>query len=253
MCILEQLIEGGRPMSVTDMAAVVHLPRPTVSRLVHLLENRGFLLRNLSDRKYVPGPRMEKLALAMAQGKLAGAAQRMTLETAVETLGETCHVVMLDGHRLTCLGGVEVESPLRLNFDAGTHIPIHCTAPGKLLLAVQRKRVRTSILRRLRLQPMTGRTIVDPVAFEQELDETRARGFGVDDEEYLTGMVGVAVPIEPPTGEPVAAVLTHAPAFRRSVEELRGFLPQLRQTAQRLSTLCYLENATLQVAVSSSA
>lgn len=237
--ILEHVIESGQAVSVTELADAVQLPRPTVYRLARLLENRGFLLKDIDDRKYVPGPQMEDLAFAMLQRKLGTAPRRIILERLAEQAKEACNISMLDGHRLTYIDRVDMAWPLRMSFDVGSHVPIHCTASGKLLLALQRKRVRQRIIQQATLKPLTEQTITDPDQFEAALEEIRQRKFGTDDQEFLAGMLCIAVPVEPPDGLPIVAVSIHAPIFRHSLRDLEEFLPQLRKAANELSDLFY--------------
>lgn len=248
--ILEQVIERDQAMSVTELAESAQLPRPTAYRLARLLEERGFLRKGVEDRKYVPGPRMEKLAFAMVQHKLGSAPRRIILEQVAAQVREACNLVMLDGHHLTYVDRVDTAWPLRMSFDVGSHVPIHCTAAGKLLLALQRKRVRERIIRRASLDALTDHTITDPDYLAHELSTTRERKFGTEDQEFLAGMVCIAVPIEPPSGVPIAAVSIHAPIFRRSLDDLHGFLPQLRNAATQLAELFYADGAQASPAAS---
>ncbi|MFD2271288.1 IclR family transcriptional regulator C-terminal domain-containing protein [Undibacterium arcticum] len=53
----------------------------------------------------------------------------------MDEIGETCNVSMLDGNAMVYLDRVETPSPLRLNLQPGSHVPLHCTSSGKLLLS----------------------------------------------------------------------------------------------------------------------
>jgi DNA-binding IclR family transcriptional regulator len=74
----------------------------------------------------------------MLNGSLR-AARHAILARVVEGIGETCNFTMLDGGEVIYLDRVEAAWPLRMNLSSGSRVPLHCTASGKLLLALQPK------------------------------------------------------------------------------------------------------------------
>ncbi|MBV9522766.1 MAG: IclR family transcriptional regulator, partial [Alphaproteobacteria bacterium] len=67
------------------------------------------------------------------------------------------------------------------------------------------------------------------------LERIRAERYASDDEEFLSGVVCIAVPILGPFGEICAAVAVQAPAARMSAADARRHLPILRAAAERLA------------------
>jgi len=65
----------------------------------------------------------------------------------------------------------------------------------------------------------------------------RENEMGIDNEEYMDGMVGCSVPIKNSEGNFVASLYTHVPVIRKSLEDLLKFEPQLRQAALDISDL----------------
>jgi DNA-binding IclR family transcriptional regulator len=82
-------------------------------------------------------------------------------------------------------------------------VPAHCTATGKTLLA-WRQRWRDSVLGHA-LERRTDRTVVDPAALATAADETRSRGYALEDGELEEGVRAVAAPVFV-GGEAVAAL-----------------------------------------------
>ena len=66
-------------------------------------------------------------------------------------VGETCNFTTLDGAQVLYLDRVEAQWPLRLTLDVGSHVPLHCTASGKLFLATMPEAQRDALIARLRL------------------------------------------------------------------------------------------------------
>lgn len=242
--LLHTVASAGRPLSLPEITDAVGLPRPTVYRLVALLEDTGHVIREADARRYSPGPELQRMALDVLQSQPRRAARYAVLRRLAARVGEACNIVLLDGGQLTYIERVDTQWPLRIRLEVGSHVPLHCTATGKLLLALQSKRVRDRLLRAAPLEALTPRSITDPERLEAALSHIRHTRVGTDDQEFLPEMVAVAVPVMPPSGPPVVAVSIHAPVFRRSLEALREFLPDLQATATELEAVLYEDLAT---------
>ena len=87
------------------------------------------------------------------------------------------------------------------------------------------------------LQALTNNTLVDKVQLENSLEQIAETGVGVDNEEFIAGMVALSVPILSPDGHYFASLFTHAPTVRKSLADLQVFVPQLQAAANELSFL----------------
>jgi len=132
---------------------------------------------------------------------------------------------------------VDTDEPLRLHLPPGTHVPMHCTASGKLFLSRLPVFDQRKLLSLINLKRMTPKTIVDIDLMEAELKRIEARGIGIDNEEFVRGMVAVAVPICTHDGRTVAAVACHAPTARQSLDQLMENIPKLKVAALKLQPL----------------
>src|SRR3990172_11005244 len=124
-------------------------------------ERAGLVWREPASRGYPPGPGLAALGgEVMLTGGL-GAERHSILARLVEVIGETCNFTMLDGAEVVYLDRVEAAWPLRVTLSPGSHSPLHCTASGKLLLALLPKAARTRLLAHLALSRHTDTTITD--------------------------------------------------------------------------------------------
>ena len=239
---LEAIADAERPLALAEIADALELPKATAHRLINLLEDRGFATRDPAEGRYVAGPVMHRLTRRLMQNRPLAAVRHTILEGMAAEVGEACNIVVLDGDGPLYIDRVDTAWPLRLQFEVGSRVPIHCTATGKLLLALQPARVRERIIRHAGLRAMTARTITDAAELEQALSRVRREQVATDDQEFLDEMVAIAVPIPAPEGPAIAALSVHAPVFRRSLEDLRAFLPQLRATAADLAGVIHAES-----------
>jgi DNA-binding IclR family transcriptional regulator len=103
---------------------------------------------------------------------------------------------------------------------------------------------RSAVLQRLPLTRMTYRTLTDASLLEAELDRLAARGVGIDNEEFVRGMVAVAVPVRDAEGKHVLASLAvHAPTARASLEDLLKAVPKLKEASLRFAPLLHKPDA----------
>jgi len=234
MALLEHVAQSEHPVSLAALTQASGLPKPTVLRILSRLVDAGMLLREPAGKCYVTGPRLATLARDTLLNSPLRAARRRILDSLVDQIGETCNCTMLDGDEVMYLDRVETAWPLRLNLQPGSRVPLHCTASGKLFLAYMRKEARTRLLAAAPLPRYTPNTLCDAAALERELRTVRKEGASFDREEFLVGIVCMAVPILQGR-RAIAAVALHAPVARLGVEQTRQWLPLMQQAAAALS------------------
>ena len=132
---------------------------------------------------------------------------------------------------------VQTNWPLRIYLPVGSHTPAWCTASGKLYLSSLPKERRQRIIAKLSLDKLARNTLTETDLLESELLKIQANDLGIDNEEFVDGMVACAVPIKDEDGKLFACLFTHAPVIRKSLDELLAFESVLRQAAIELGDL----------------
>lgn len=235
LAIIETLATARRPLGVSDISALQGMPKPTTHRIVRMLENEGLLQREPGRRRFVPGARLLQVGLGIISAAMLHAPRHAILEALAHEIGETCNFGVMVGSNAVYLDRVESAWPLGLRFESGSRVPLHCTAMGKLFLSLLPPRKRTALLGTLPLDRYTENTITDAARLERELDNIRALRISTDNQEFLAGVVCVAVPINGPNGQPVAALAISAPLARMTLEQGLQHVPLLQSAAQELS------------------
>jgi IclR family acetate operon transcriptional repressor len=235
--LLALLAHEGRALSLADLAAQLGLPKGTAHRICTQLLATGFLARDLDERSFVVGPALRQLAFdTLNHGSVRGLRHEV-LAALVQEVGETCNLTTLDGARVLYLDRVEAQWPLRLTLDVGSHVPLHCTASGKLFLAQMPKKARDAMIDGLPLSRMTASTLTDRAALRAECDAIAQDGFSRDREEFMAGLVAVAVPVRDAAGEVRAALAVHAPTARMSMADAERRIDALKAAALRMGGL----------------
>jgi DNA-binding IclR family transcriptional regulator len=233
--IIETVAAADRPVSIAEVVHACGLPKPTAFRILTLLERNGLVSREPDAKRYTAGERLDRLGRTVLSNGSLRATRHAILQGLAAKIGETCNFTMLDGARVVYLDRVETAWPLRVTLQTGSHVPLHCTASGKLLLALLPKAKRDRLIASLPLTAHTERTIVRPEALRDELDRIRARQYSTDDEEYLSGLVCVAAPVKDSRGRACAALAVHAPVSRMPLAAALSHLPGLRRAAEEMA------------------
>lgn len=233
--ILEIVAKAGHAVAGKEIIDALQLPKPTVYRVCALLEDMGMLQRAPYSKKFVVGQRLcalglEALANAPGRGPI-----RAVLQALMEQVGETCTFTVLDGHEAVCVDRVESQAALRLHLQAGSRIPLHCTASGKLFLAMMPRALARGLLHGAPLKRYTPATVVDPLQLERQLARIRNEGISWDDQGYSPGLVALAVAVRERSGRMLGTVSVNAPAARMSYEQACRNLPALRAAAHAIA------------------
>jgi DNA-binding IclR family transcriptional regulator len=115
-------------------------------------------------------------------------------------------VGVLDESFAVIIGRVDGPGSIRIESNLARQELPHCSALGKVLLSQQSEERVRAIVERTGLPARTAATITDVEWLLRELQEVRARGFAVDDEEDCEGVFCVAAPVFDRRGTCAAAI-----------------------------------------------
>lgn len=212
-------------------------PKPTLHRMLGQLEAAGLLQREGDGRHYSTGVRLRRLAENLMLNSSQHGARHVVLRQLVEELGESCNITTLAGGEVVYLDRVETAAPLRFYLHPGSRVPAHCSASGKLFLAQMSPAQRRRLLAPTTLAAYTAHTLTDPEALERELKQVRKDGYAFDDEEFLPGLLCLAVGVPSDGGRSALCVAVQAPKLRCSRDKALTWLPALQRAARALSQI----------------
>lgn len=235
--LLEVLVREGRPLTLAEAVAASGWPKPTVHRLLAQLEAGELLAREPDGRRYAVAPRLLRLSESALAGSTQQGVRHAVLRQLVADVGESCNLTALSGAEVVYLDRIESAFPLQFNLRPGTRVPVHCSASGKLLLAHLPAAQRNALLDGLPMARHTATTLTSSDALEAEFRRIRKDGYAVDAEEFVEGLVCVAVPVpgSQAGGIPRCAVALQAPAARMTLAQAIDRLPRLQAAAQALA------------------
>lgn len=230
---------GGKDHFVTLQGLVEEtgLPKPTLHRMLQQLEGAGLLVRQADGRHYGSGARLRTFAETLMLNTVQFGARHAVLRNLAAETGETCNITALSGDQVVYLDRVETDEPLRVQLGPGSRVPMHASASGKRVLAQLSTKQRHRLLEHAPLQRFTPQTITSLEQLDAELETIAAQGYAIDNEEYLPGLVCIAV-LVPGAGERSnLCVATQAPVLRVDTASATKLLPALSRAASALSDI----------------
>ena len=234
--LLEAVAAMEHAPTLADLAEVVSLPKPTLHRWMGMLESANLVRRMPDGRRYELAARATAMGLAILSNNPGSATRHRILQQVVRDLGETCNLTILQGTEVVYLDRVEAASPLRVSFQQGSRVPIHCSASGKMFLAMMPIAKRNLLMASLVLEALTPKTLTDRKLFNLELAAIRRDRYAFDDEEFLSGLFCVAVPVFDARKDVcIAGLALQAPVVRMNRENATARLEALRAAADLIS------------------
>ncbi|MFG2554077.1 IclR family transcriptional regulator C-terminal domain-containing protein [Streptomyces sp. NPDC048581] len=232
LTVLTAFGAGRAELTLTDVARATGLSRATARRALITYEHLG-LVRQSGTRGFALTPRVLSLGFPpLSRTSLAQIATPHLAELA-DRVHESASLAVLtpSGEEIQYTARAATSRVMSVNVTVGTRLPAHATSMGRVLLAALPPGERQLG----HLSPLTPRTTTDPTTLTTTLENVRALGYALVDEELEEGLRSVAVPVRDRTGRVVAAVNVAMHAARRSVEEcVREVLPEVVETAGRV-------------------
>jgi len=238
LAILEHVAKSPAPVGVLDIIDALELPKATAYRLVDWFVSQGYLAREPSRKRLLVGSRLTTLAFGALAASMGNSEPHIVLQRLVNKVNETCNIGTLVNGEVMYLDRIEAKHwPLRLQFSSGSRVPLHCSAIGKLYLALAPSPRRKRLLQSLDLRRFTEHTITEGSKLDAELRQIRKEQVSFDREEYLAGVICIAVPVTGKNGDMLAALAIQAPQARMNAQAARKHLPLLRRAAEELAEI----------------
>ena len=238
--VLEAVATASSDIRLSDIAEICRLPPSTIHRILGALIKSGAVRpkgdKNQKSGGFVLGERLLRLVLSGSDaGKLRVAAQPL-LDDLARRLGETCYLVKLCGLDILSIAWAAPANGLQSYVVPGDALPAHAAATAKATLAFQKEDVVSKILTEPFAQ-FTPVTKTDPVQIYEELSQVRNSGYAICWNEIEMGLVAVACPVMINGLGGIYSVGVTGLIQRMQAKFPAGYIPPLKETAERLSSV----------------
>ncbi|MEM7240824.1 MAG: IclR family transcriptional regulator [Pseudomonadota bacterium] len=235
LLICEVIGKSDHALTPTEINQDIGLPKQTIHRLISTLVNEGFLIRDKDRNKYRPSRRLRLIGAGLLHASRSNIMRHQILQQVAAEIGEAVNFVVPEETGMNYLDRVETDWPFRIQLPRGSNVPFHLTASGKTFMASLKPKHRQRFVESLDLQPTTGNSFTQKEALLSELSGVAKQGYALDREEFIDGLVAVAVPVLDSANRFVAALATHGPKDRLKPDALPDIAVLLKGYSEKLT------------------
>lgn len=218
-------------MSIGEISRVVKLPRSTVHRIVRTLEDELLIERVSEERGYRLGPGILRMASSGTMWLTRHVHQHLRELSA--RLNETVDLSLRSGSQVHFIDQVSGNHRLQAVSGVGLSLPVHCTAPGKAILAVMPDEELERVIPAT-LQKFTNNTVTSRKQLTHELRVIRASQVAYDREEHHLGISAVGTLIRNPLGYLMAvSIPVPSERFTQTKKKLISAMLKSREEIER--------------------
>lgn len=231
--VIRSFGRGRTSMSLAEVAREADLNRATARRLLMTLEDLGYVRRR--DGRFQLTARVLDLGYAYLSSFAVPELALPYLEELSDSLHEASSIGVLDDTKVVYVARVPANRVMTVSIGLGSRFPAYRTSLGRVLLASLADEEIADIWARSDRSNPTARTVTTLPDLMEQLEQVRAQGYALVDQELELGVRSIAAPVHGPGGATVAAmnVSTHVSRTPRSELQSR-FVPALLGTAERL-------------------
>lgn len=190
--ILQAFTIDDDELTVSELARRSGVPKASVHRLAQELLELGFLER--SGASYRLGMRLFEIGARVPRTRALRESVLPFMHALHAATKQTIHLTVLSGteivfvERVNSLGRAPARSKL------GGHVPLHCSATGKVFMAFGPRGLLEAVLE-TGLPRLTPNSTVSAARLREQIARIRTEGFAVECDEVMEGFSSIAVPL----------------------------------------------------------
>ncbi|NYT86732.1 helix-turn-helix domain-containing protein [Pusillimonas harenae] len=224
-------------MTVSQISQKTGIPRAAVRRCLYTLDKMGFVA-SVDGGAFNLRPRVLLLGHGYFASSSLSQAAGPILNRLSGPLDESSSVSVLDGDEILYIARAQTKRLMAMHLDVGSRLPAIYTSMGRVLIASLPYHEQEQYMARAKYIQYTPHSLTDATALAQELEQIRAQGFAVIDQELEAGVRSIALPIMGRDGRPMSAMSVGVHAQRMSIDDMKEkILPALQEAATELTIL----------------
>jgi DNA-binding IclR family transcriptional regulator len=227
-----------RSLSGAQLAKLAQLPRASVFRMLHTLEQAGYVER-LGEQGAHPSYRLGvavlRLGFAYLNSMELTEQGRPVIESLSDACGHSAHVVVRDGREVVVVAKALGRLATFHAIAVGARLPAHATVLGRVLMADLSLLDIEQLYANHPMKVFTSFTPDSPLALKSAIDEAVQAGFAVSQGGFEAGISTVAAPVFNEEKRVCAAISATVLSSRIAPEKLPELIEQVREAARTLT------------------
>lgn len=224
-----------RELTGAELSRRLALPRASVFRLLHTLEQLGFVERVPDSPAYKLSLGVLRLGFEYLASMELTEHGRPIIEELRTQSGYSAHLVVRDGREVVFVIKAAGPNALFHSIQVGARLPAHATVLGRALLSDLDMGGLKKVFPDSPLPAFTAKTPTTLKALKQLIDADRALGYGISQGGYETGITTIAAPVLNEQRRVVAALSITIPAQQIPDGQQEPLVDLVRQAAEQLT------------------
>ncbi|MBE0592071.1 MAG: IclR family transcriptional regulator [Gemmatimonadales bacterium] len=235
--IVEMVAASHDGLTLTDIAQLTKLPKPTTHRLVRTLVELGILVSDETWYKmFRVGPRMWRMLHLGVDRNTVKTYSQIVVDELAARLGETAYVVRLAHDHVLSIARSVPDQGHRLHVLPGEHLPLHAASSAKAMLAFQDNATVRSRLHEP-LERLTSHTHARVQDLLNELGNVRKLGYAICDREIDENVMAYSCPVPIEHIGVIYAIGVTGPVTRLREHPVEYWIEPMKAAAERLSAM----------------
>jgi DNA-binding IclR family transcriptional regulator len=237
--ILEAFTPHNEPMGTLQLAEKLSIHRSTVSRILMILKQYGFVQQDKKTMLYRLGPAVAGLGKSIHKSfhhHLISQVQPFLLRM-IEQVAESSSLVLITEQQVYVPYRVRGPQPITVSFDHGDRGAINANCGAKAIMAhLPANDLQEIINSHVKLPSFTPHTITEWDELIEQFARIRETGVAYDLEEYNLDVLAMGAPIFDSSSFPVGSITILIPSIRAQKIHDEKILAILKKTAAEISS-----------------
>lgn len=233
--LLELFDRENPERGVMELAKLSGMLKSSVYNIISTFSMCGYIEKNPRTGKYRLGLKILELSNVLQNNDETSKVLKPFMDSIAEECNETVYFAIPSGPEAIY---IDASHPKGMTFTrsvVGVKVKLYCTAVGKAMLAFLGDELLAEVA--TSLKPYTPYTLTNEEALRVELEETRKRGYSIDNMEHEYGIRCVGAPVRNQRGDVIGAISISGPSLRVMDEKVTLFSQKLLNAAQEVQML----------------
>lgn len=232
--ILELLSQSDDYPGNNEIARRLGLNKSTVSNTMHTLADLN-VLETRPDGKFVFGPQFYILGnMARKRSKLSQVAYPYLSKISRDTQLSAFLGIRVN-NRAVLIDKVDSVLDIKISSEIGQQMPPLAGAGIKAMLSQLPDHEFKKILSKVKLKRFTPHSIIKKTDYEKNISAVRSEGIAYDLEEYIEGLIALAIPVKTRTENIQAAIWSVGLKRQITDEKKERFTKYLKQVGEEIN------------------
>ncbi|MEN6412321.1 MAG: IclR family transcriptional regulator [Veillonellales bacterium] len=234
--ILNLLAKSKKPLTQLEVSQMLDLPKSSTYELLYTLLDKGMLEFDNEDLKtFKLSLKLFELGMTVLEKADLTTMARPILEDLSSKMGETVFLAVENKGDIVYLDRVEESSSITTSAGLGIRRPMYCTGLGKALLATYPANRVEEIWNRADLKVYGKNTIREYNDLVADIQQTRRRGYAIDNREMEDEIFCVAAPVYGRTDNAVGAISIATVYFKINKNRIEMLGKEIMKSALDIS------------------